>query len=202
VTVLLQAKDLACQRGARVLFEGVTFTLARGDALTVTGPNGSGKSSLLRILAGLLEPVYGHIDQRAESLYLGHLDALKPHLSALENVRFWVRLFGGAEADASAALARFGLASVADLPGGVLSAGQRRRLALARFACFIGADSARPLWLMDEPDGALDDASRQLLDAVLAEHIAAGGVVVAATHRGLGITAQALRLGGAGEGGA
>jgi heme exporter protein A len=178
----------------RALFDGVTFSLRAGEALVVTGPNGTGKSSLLRILAGLLEEEAGEITQAGEMLYLGHLDALKPQLTVMENLRFWVRMFGGRGA-LDAALARFGLGHIPDLAAGVLSAGQRRRLTLARFSCFLGGDSARPVWLMDEPDSALDDAGRALLDDLLAEHLAKGGIVVAATHRGLGIAAQELRLG-------
>jgi len=194
VTALLDVTDLACQRGSRLLFEDVSFSLGRGEALVVTGPNGTGKSSLLRILAGLLEEEDGEISHDDEMLYLGHLDALKPQMSVMENLRFWVSLFGGT-GDLGGALERFGLGHIPDLTAGVLSAGQRRRLTLARFSCFLGGDSARPIWLMDEPDSALDDAGRTLLDDLLNEHLSRGGVVLAATHRGLGIEAQALRLG-------
>jgi len=198
--VLLKVDDLTCQRGVRLLFDGLTFSLARGEALVVTGANGAGKSSLLRILAGLLEADDGEILCVADMLYSGHLDALKPQLTVAENLRFWVLSFGGDArlCEMEAALERFGLSAIADLPGGVLSAGQRRRLALARFACFIGAKSPRPIWLMDEPDAALDDAGRAALDGLLTDHLGAGGAVVAATHRaldGLGDRAKELRLG-------
>ncbi|MEP0068107.1 heme ABC exporter ATP-binding protein CcmA [Pyruvatibacter sp.] len=194
MTALLDVTNLACQRGTRLLFEDVSFSLGRGEALVVTGPNGTGKSSLLRILAGLLEEEDGEISHDDEMLYLGHLDALKPQMSVMENLRFWVALFGGT-GDLHAALERFGLGHIPDLTAGVLSAGQRRRLTLARFSCFLGQDSARPIWLMDEPDSALDDAGRVLLDELLKEHLSLGGVVLAATHRGLGIDAAELRLG-------
>ena len=194
MTTILEVSDLACQRGTRRLFDGVSFALGRGEALVVTGPNGTGKSSLLRILAGLLEEEDGEISHDDEMLYLGHLDALKPQMSVMENLRFWVSLFGGT-GDLDAALERFGLGHIPDLTAGVLSAGQRRRLTLARFSCFLGGDSARPIWLMDEPDSALDDAGRALLDDLLNEHLSRGGVVLAATHRGLGIEARELRLG-------
>lgn len=194
MTALLDVSNLACRRGTRLLFEDVSFTLGRGEALVITGPNGTGKSSLLRILAGLLEEDAGDISHDDEMLYLGHLDALKPQMSVMENLKFWVSLFGGT-GNLQAALERFGLGHVRDLTAGVLSAGQRRRLTLARFSCFLGADSARPIWLMDEPDSALDDAGRALLDDLLKEHLSRGGVVLAATHRGLGIEAAELRMG-------
>jgi heme exporter protein A len=184
---------LACRRGGRLVFAGLDFSLGRGDALLLLGPNGSGKSSLLRLLAGLLRPVAGTLDWNGRTLdddpeahagrthYLGHHDAVKPVLSVAENVRFWARLHqsdtGRADRAADRALERFGLAHLAETPGRMLSAGQKRRVNLARL---LAAPS--PLWLLDEPTTALDRASIAVLEQVLAEHRAEGGLVVLSTH--------------------
>lgn len=197
---MLEARELACLRGERVVFAGLSFALEAGAALLLTGANGAGKSSLLRLLAGLIPPAEGVLlwqgqdalaDRAAHARrlrYLSHQDALKPALTARENLAFFARLWGG---DAGAALAALDLLPLADLPARVLSAGQKRRLALARLA--LGADA--PLWLLDEPTVGLDTASVARLGALLARHRAAGGLVIAATHLPLPLPdARELRL--------
>jgi len=181
---VLQAEGLAAFRGERLVFSGVGFVVEPGGALVLTGPNGSGKSTLLRLLAGLVRPAAGQVLWQGEDAlsdlvvhggrvaYLGHLDAVKPGLTAAENLRFW-----GARAKVAQALAAVDLAPLADLPARMLSAGQKRRLALARFAL-----SAAPIWLLDEPTLGVDAASVERFGALLAGHRAAGGIVVAATH--------------------
>ena len=183
---MLQAHDLACWRGERLVFAGLGFTLAPGAALQLLGPNGAGKSTLLRVLAGLLPPFDGSVtwdgeDTRIEpaaharrTRYLGHQDALKPALTARENLAFQARLAGG---DVDAALAAMDLTPLAELPARLLSAGQKRRLALARLAL-----APAPLWLLDEPTLGLDVASVARFGAMLAAHRAQGGAVLAATH--------------------
>ncbi|NKC33236.1 heme ABC exporter ATP-binding protein CcmA [Falsiroseomonas selenitidurans] len=183
---MLEAQDLACWRGDRAIFAGLSFHLPAGGALLLTGPNGAGKSSLLRLLAGLIPAAEGLLlwdgaDALADlagharrTRYLSHQDALKPSLTAAENLAFYARLWGGQVAPALVAL---GLAELADLPARMLSAGQKRRLALARLAL-----APAPLWLLDEPTVGLDTASVARLGALLAAHRAGGGAVVAATH--------------------
>ncbi|MGK7866393.1 heme ABC exporter ATP-binding protein CcmA [Falsiroseomonas sp. E2-1-a20] len=183
---MLEARDLACWRGDRAIFAGLSFTLEAGGALLLLGANGAGKSSLLRLLAGLIPAAEGQllwdgqdaladrVGHAARLRYLSHQDALKPSLSAAENLRFYARLWGG---DVEAALAAVGLAELADLPARVLSSGQKRRLALARLAL-----APVPLWLLDEPTVGLDAASVARLGGLLAIHRAAGGAVLAATH--------------------
>ena len=190
----LAASDLACRRGERLVFAGLSCRLAAGGALVVTGPNGAGKSSLLRLLASLLRPAAGTLswggaavwedvaEYRARLHYLGHLDAIKPALSPRETLRFWAALRGGVPSTArtDAALAAFGLAAIADWPCRWLSAGQRRRLALCRLLA-----APAPLWLIDEPTTGLDRDGVERLERVVAAHRAAGGRVVAATHQPL-----------------
>jgi heme exporter protein A len=187
------ASKLACVRGGRVVFAGLDFSLEVGDALVLLGPNGSGKSSLLRVLAGLLKPAAGMLAWQGQSVredpeahsarshYVGHHDAIKPVLSVAENLRFWARLHQPHAATAAEAvekaLDRFGLAHLRDIPGKMLSAGQKRRTNLARL---LAAPS--PLWLLDEPVTALDRASIKVLEQVFAEHRAGGGIVVLSTH--------------------
>ncbi|MFO1150788.1 MAG: heme ABC exporter ATP-binding protein CcmA [Alsobacter sp.] len=196
----LIADALSCQRSGRTVFEGLSFRVEPGASLLLTGRNGAGKSSLLLILAGLLEPAGGAL--RAEegdperslaeqAHYVGHRDALKPSLTPLEALDFWQAMLGPGRTQPEAALERMGLGHALDLPCGYLSAGQRKRLALARLLV-----SHRPLWLLDEPTAALDTASQALFEGLVAEHLAAGGLAVAATHFPLAFpAATTLRIG-------
>lgn len=188
---LFEGRNLDCRRGGRDVFAGLAFSLPPGGALLLTGANGTGKSSLLRLMAGLLNPAGGALlwdgqpigeepEAHAARLhYLGHLDAVKPVLSVRENLRFWADLRRG-RARIDAALDHFALSELADLPGRLLSAGQRRRLALARLLA-----SAVDLWLLDEPSVGLDHASVGKLAAAIAAHRATGGRAVVATHTAL-----------------
>lgn len=182
----LVAEGLSCSRGARRLFENLGFTLEAGRALIVTGPNGTGKSSLLRLLAGLSAPDAGSIRLegapepehfREQIHYLGHLDAHKAALSAAENLRFWRDLLGRPALTIPDALDEVGLSGLGGLPVAVLSAGQKRRLALARLLV-----TDRPLWLLDEPTTALDAAAQARFAALARAHMEKGGLIVAATH--------------------
>jgi len=197
---VLTAEGLAVFRGERLVFRDLDFSLAAGQALVLAGPNGSGKSTLLRLLAGLVRPIAGRLlwadvdaladlsGHAARVAYVGHQDAVKPGLTAAENLRFAARLAGGAVAEA---LATMGLDDLADLPARMLSAGQKRRLALARLAL-----TAAPLWLLDEPTLGLDTASIGRFGGLLAAHRAHGGMVVAATHVPLPLDGtRELRLG-------
>ncbi len=179
----LTVTDLSCTRGGRLVLNGVGFTLADGAALALRGPNGAGKSTLLRALAGLL-PAHGTVeidgrpadrDACAEQVaYAGHLDAIKPQMTIGENLRFWAALLGG---DAALGLAGFDLAGIEDRPAHLCSAGQKRRLGLARLLL-----APRRLWLLDEPTVSLDAAAVESLLRALRSHIAAGGLAVIATH--------------------
>ena len=197
---MLTAEGLAVFRGERLVFRDLDFSLAAGQALVLAGPNGSGKSTLLRLLAGLVRPIAGRLlwadvdaladlsGHAARVAYVGHQDAVKPGLTAAENLRFAARLAGGVVAEALAAM---GLDDLADLPARMLSAGQKRRLALARLAL-----TAAPLWLLDEPTLGLDTASIGRFGGLLAAHRAHGGMVVAATHVPLPLDGtRELRLG-------
>jgi heme exporter protein A len=176
-------------RGERRVFAGLDFSLAAGGLLVLTGPNGSGKSSLLRLMAGLLRPAGGALywggtpvaddpeGQRDRLHYLGHLDAVKPVLTVAENLAFWAVLHGGAAAEVERGLDAFDLTALAGVPGRMLSSGQKRRVALARLLA-----APAEVWLLDEPTVGLDTASLGRLNAAIAEHRAAGGRVVAATH--------------------
>ncbi len=205
----LIAENLVLQRGGRTVVDGLSFRLDSGEALLLTGPNGSGKTTLLRALAGFLAPASGTIllvdapaeRERAElSHFVGHLDGLKSHLTVAENLAFWAAYLdeegGGAQRERlEAALDRFDLAALADIPAGYLSAGQKRRLALARLGV-----AERPLWLLDEPTVSLDAASVALLIKAIAEHVAAGGLAAIATHVPMGLErAREIRLGAIAE---
>jgi heme exporter protein A len=202
VGVRLIVEGLACRRGGRRIFDKVRFTVGPGEVLAVTGRNGAGKSSLLAILAGRLSPDAGEVrvedaaDLAApgEGLHtVGHRDALKAALTARENLAFAQALLGAPRLAPDAALAAVGLAHAVDLPVGWLSAGQRRRVALARLLV-----AWRPLWLLDEPTAALDAAAQALLADLVAAHRARGGLVVAATHLPLGYPGlRTLALGAA-----
>ncbi|MCC6889823.1 MAG: heme ABC exporter ATP-binding protein CcmA [Hyphomicrobiales bacterium] len=203
----LAATGLACVRGGRQVFSEVTFTVATGQALLLTGRNGAGTSSLLRLIAGLIRPERGRValeggDADAttgeQAHYLGHLDALKPSLSVRENLDFWRDYLGKSPDErppgAVGALETVGLAGIAALPAAYLSAGQRRRLSIARLVAV-----ERPLWLLDEPTSALDAPAQTMLGAVMNAHLDRGGIIVAATHGSIGLPrAGELRL----EGGA
>lgn len=186
----LSVENLACERGERRIFEGVSFALSPGDALTVLGRNGAGKSSLLEILAGRLAPAAGTIrieDAHERTLpetlhYVAHRDALKSALTAGENLAFAQEFLGSPALSPAEALAEIGLAHAADLPVAYLSAGQRRRVALARLLV-----AHRPLWLLDEPGASLDLASQATLRRLIEAHRALGGIVVATTHVPLGL---------------
>jgi heme exporter protein A len=195
----LTAVDLHCHRGGRDVFAGVGFTVASGEALIVTGRNGAGKSSLLRTLAGLVRLTQGRLEfdggdrelSIAEQVhYLGHQDALKPALSVGENLTFWAAFFGARTFDLHAALEAVGLAALAGLPAAYLSAGQRRRLSIARLIAV-----KRPIWLLDEPTSTLDVSAQERLSGLMAAHLAGGGLIVAATHGPIGLSkTQELRL--------
>jgi heme exporter protein A len=197
----LSGQNVRCARGGREVFSGLDFEAATGEVLAVTGRNGSGKTSLLRLIAGLLLPAEGTItlEGGADELtlpeqahYLGHRDALKPALSVMENLAFWRDFLGGEGFEAGQCLQAVGLEHAAHLPAAYLSAGQRRRLSLARLLAV-----RRPVWLLDEPTAALDAAGQDLFVGLMRDHLARGGLIVAATHAPLGITSRELRIGGA-----
>jgi heme exporter protein A len=197
----LSGRGVRCVRGGREVFSGLDFDASAGEALAVTGPNGAGKTSLLRLIAGLLTSSDGSIDLAGgdgeltlaeQAHYLGHRDALKPSLSVLENLSFWRDFLGGEASDAGESLAAVGIDHAAHLPAAYLSAGQRRRLSIARLLVV-----RRPIWLLDEPTSALDATGQTMFAALMADHLARGGLIVAATHAPLGLPAKELRMGAA-----
>jgi heme exporter protein A len=195
----LTATDLHCHRGGRDVFAGVSFAVGAGEALTITGRNGAGKSSLLRAVVGLLRLVQGRLSLDGgdseltiaeQAHYLGHQDAVKPSLSVAENLCFWTAFFSADAHKVQDALESVGLGAIAALPAAYLSAGQRRRLSIARLLAV-----KRPIWLLDEPASTLDAAGRSRLTEFMQSHLAGGGLIVAATHGALGLSgAQELSL--------
>ena len=205
----LSGRGVRCVRGGREVFSGLDFEASSGEAVAVTGPNGAGKTSLLRLIAGLLTMADGSIDLWGgeaeltlpeQAHYLGHRDALKPALSVMENLCFWRDFLGGAAFDAAESLAAESLATESlaavgldhalRLPAAFLSAGQRRRLSIARLLAV-----RRPIWLLDEPTSALDAAGQSLFATLMGDHLSRGGLIVAATHVPLGFAARELRIG-------
>ena len=196
----LTAEKLACTRGERTLFSALSFRVKAGQALAVEGANGAGKTSLLRLIAGFLAPAAGRLivktvagesddaEERGKAIgWLGHQDGLKPQLTVREQLDFFAQLYRGSADDDL--LERVGLARQADLPCRYLSAGQRRRLALARLLA-----GKRPLWLLDEPFAALDVHGQSLVAQLMARHCGEGGIIIAATHEPLGLGNESLKL--------
>ncbi len=201
-SLTLRGDDLVCQRGGREVFSGLNFATSSGQALAVTGRNGAGKSSLLRMIAGLLRIEAGTLAlsggdaERSigeQAHYLGHQDALKPSLSVIENLEFWSSWLGDElqRRRCRAALKAVGLDTLAALPAAYLSAGQKRRLSLARLVAI-----PRPIWLLDEPSSALDASAQAMLLSLMREHLRTGGMIIAATHSDIGIdNIRELRIG-------
>jgi heme exporter protein A len=196
----LSGDKLSSVRGGRTLFADLTFGVAAGEALLVMGPNGAGKTTLLRTIAGLLRPAAGRVFLEGgapdaalseQCHYVGHLNSVKTSLTVAENAVFWSRFLGGTATAHDAALETFGLSVLRDIPAGYLSAGQKRRLGLARLLL-----AERTLWLLDEPTASLDSAGQETLAGAVNAHLARSGMVVAATHVPLGFAkARELHLG-------
>ena len=184
----LTVTDLACARGGVTVLSRVSFRLGAGRALILRGPNGIGKTTLLRTVAGLQPPVAGMVSMPPEAVaYAAHADGLKATLTVAENLSFWAAIYG--TTDTAAAMARMNLAALADRQAQNLSAGQKRRLGLARLLV-----TGRPLWVLDEPTVSLDAASVALFAGVVADHLAGGGAALIATHIDLGLEAEVLDL--------
>ena len=194
----LVAENIACVRGGRQVFADLSFSVGETEALVVTGPNGAGKSSLLRVVAGLVRLTAGRIrvedggdagiGERAH--YLGHLDAVKGALTVAENLRFWAEYLG--DGKVAGALEAVDLHRLADLPSSYLSAGQKRRLSIARLVAV-----KRPIWLLDEPTSVLDAAAQTILAELMRSHLRDGGLIVAASHSPIGLeNARELRMDG------
>lgn len=185
----LAAHDISCQRGERVLFRDLSFVVQPGEGLLVTGPNGAGKTSLLRQIAGLLPLMAGRLslegakpDAELPELchYVGHLNGIKTSFTVRENLAFWADFLGENDGSVPRALGAFGLTPLADFPAGLLSAGQKRKVALSRLYA-----APRPIWLLDEPQVSLDAPSLKLLEAAIKEHLEAGGIAMVASHTAL-----------------
>jgi heme exporter protein A len=196
----LAGHELRCIRAGREVFAGLDFEVRSGEAVAVVGPNGAGKTSLLRLIAGLIVPSGGQmtlaggdseLSVAEQAHYLGHRDAMKPALTVVENLGFWADFLGGVATEPAASLEAVGLGHAAHLPAGFLSAGQRRRLSIARLLTV-----KRPIWLLDEPTSALDAGSQKVFAGLMTAHLAVGGLIMAATHTPLGIAARELRIGG------
>ncbi len=193
---LLEAVDLACRRGGRLLLESVAWRLGPGEALLLRGANGSGKSSLLRLLAGFMAPAGGRLLHEGRDAFadparyrlalhhLGYQDGLKPALTVMENLEAVASLLGAGTERLEAALDAFALRDLGRTPARFLSTGQRRRAALARLVAV-----ERPIWLLDEPETGLDRQSREALLALIGRHRARGGIVLVASHGGLRLQA-------------
>ncbi len=199
----LVVRDLACSRSEHLLIEGLSFSLGRGEALVITGPNGAGKTTLLRVLAGFIPHDAGTImlegveddTSLAQSVhFVGHRDGLRGALTVRENLELAQSLFGQPGASVPEAATHLNLTALLDLSVGVLSAGQRRRTALARLLV-----SRRPVWLLDEPTSALDTASQAMVAALITAHLGSGGIVMVATHLDLGVKARGLAVQGDGS---
>ncbi len=184
--MMLTVTDLEISRGGRAVLEGVSFELVPGAALILRGPNGVGKTTLLRTVAGLQPAAGGHISGAGETMaYAGHSDGLKSMLTVAENLAFWAAVFG--RAGIGEALAAFDLRDLAERPAGTLSAGQKRRLGLARLMV-----TGRAIWVLDEPTVSLDAASVALFAGAVRRHLAEGGSALMATHIDLGLEEAAV----------